>query len=210
MTRIDIAPVSESAFAMMEDEAEERAFVEEKADRIAAAGNWFARKKLFIDLLEELDATSDLAAELAEAPEITALLEEAVRQFKGSEPPPDVAAQSPDANEAGPGVAPDADEEWEDGPLPGDPFAIVVPVYVGAVLERLAEKQIECLEQAAIYTLSTHEEHQVAAWSWFNAEPKRLGSFRKFMKANPRYRDALKRVMIADQQFESLEGGEEP
>src|SRR5690242_14101744 len=88
MTGIDISAVAESAFAMMEGDEEERAFVEHKAQRIAAAANWFARKKLFFELLEELDATSELASELAEMPELTALMEEAVKLFEQELSPP--------------------------------------------------------------------------------------------------------------------------
>jgi hypothetical protein len=205
MTGIDIGAVAESAFAMMEGDAEERAFVEQKAQQVAAAANWFARKKLFLGLIEELDATSELAAELLEAPEFTALMEEAVELFKEELRPSKTGSQPDQQDEARePGGSSQAVDTSADDLLPEDAFAVIVPVYIGAILERLNEKRIECLEQAAIYALSTHEAHQLAASSWFNAEPKRLRMFRKFMTAHPQYRDALKRIMIADDQFPEI------
>jgi hypothetical protein len=202
MTAVDIAPVAESAFAMMVDDAEERALIEQKAKSIAAAGNWFARRKLFLAYIEELDETSELAAELAEQPEFMALMEEAVRQIEGSQPPPtEGRPQSANLRPDALGPAADSEETWEDDLLPSDPFGIVAPIHIGAILEQLGEQRIECLEQAAIYVLSTHEEHQEAAWSWLHAEPKRMGLFRKFMSRDSRYHDALTRIVTADEQF---------
>ena len=201
MTGITIAPVADTAFALMEVDEEEKASVEALAVKFREATNWFARKKMFLELFDELDETADAAAELAESPEFAALLAEASEEMAkelremaapGAGAPPGVAAPDgaqgrldlpePDDNEL---------EEW----LPEDPFAVVVPLYVGAILERLEEPSIMCLEQAAFYFLSTHPEHQEAAKAWLEADPKRLSLFRKFIRANPGYDDAARRIM---------------
>jgi hypothetical protein len=193
MTAIDIQPVAESAFALMDQDEEEKSSVEEMAVKFRGATNWFARKKMFLDLLDELDATADFAAQLAESPEFAELMENAAAELRDAELP----ASAEDAVSDEPDAAPGEDAS-EDDLLPEDPFAVVAPVYIGAILERLDERSIDCLEQAAFYFLSTHPEHQDAANAWLAADPKRLRLFRTFIKANPGYDDAARRILEAE------------
>lgn len=67
------------------------------------------------------------------------------------------------------------------------PFMALLPVHLGAILERLGEERIEELEQAAFYLLSVHPEHQGAADAWLQATRERQKAFLKFLGANPFY-----------------------
>ena len=62
-----------------------------------------------------------------------------------------------------------------------------LPFFVAAILEKLDEKQITCLEQAAFYLISAHLEHQGAADRWLGDDYKRLKQFRKFLRAHRYY-----------------------
>ena len=201
MTDIKIAPVSDSAFALMDEDQEEKDSVEQLAVTFREATNWFARKKMFLDLFDELDATADIATELADSPEFAELFERAAAELRDAElsppaPPPgaEPAVAAPDETD----LPEPADSEFDDDLLPEDPFAVIAPVYVGAILERLGERDIVCLEQAAFYFLSTHPEHHEAAIQWIEADQKRLRLYQKFLRANPGYRDAVRRIMAGE------------
>src|SRR3954452_475651 len=70
-------------------------------------------------------------------------------------------------------------------------FLKVVPYFVGAILEKLAEPGLSSVEQAAFYVLSAHPEHQEAAERWVEADPKHMKALRKFLKANTYYRKIM-------------------
>lgn len=85
-----------------------------------------------------------------------------------------------------------ADEpEGDEGP---SDFRNVLPLYVGAILEGLDEKTISGPEQAAIYLLSIHPEHQAAAEGWMLADPRNGKAVRKLMRADRRYRQIMDRM----------------
>ncbi len=73
-------------------------------------------------------------------------------------------------------------------------FRRVLPLYVGAILEGLAEKNISEPEQAAIYLLSIHPEHQAAAEGWMLADPRHGKAVRKLMRSDRRYRQMMDRM----------------
>ncbi len=62
-----------------------------------------------------------------------------------------------------------------------------LPFFVGTILEKLDEKEITCVEQAAFYFISAHSEHQGAADRWLGDDYKRQKQFRKFLRANRYY-----------------------
>jgi hypothetical protein len=72
-------------------------------------------------------------------------------------------------------------------------FNDALPLYVGAVLERLGETRLSCVEQAAFYMLSAHPEHHAAAVAWIGMDRRHARDFRKFMNANRYYNDVLHR-----------------
>jgi len=86
-------------------------------------------------------------------------------------------------------------------------FAEVLPFYVGAVLERLNESQIDRPEQAAFYLLSCHPEHIDAAQGWMQ-EPNNLKRFQKFVDATPDY-EAILEMMDEHYGEEGDEGDDE-
>ncbi|CBS85692.1 hypothetical protein [Azospirillum lipoferum] len=91
------------------------------------------------------------------------------------------------SDDASPAEPADADGGPED-------FRKVLPLYVGAILERLAEKMVSSPEQAAIYLLSIHPEHQAAAEGWMLADPRNGKSVRKLMRTDRRYRQLMDRM----------------
>lgn len=90
--------------------------------------------------------------------------------------------------------------EDEDGADPEPDLAELTTYYVGAVLERLDEKAVTGVEQAAFYMLSCHPEHLEAAQSWLLASPGNQSAFEDFIEANPDYAAVLDMVeeMYAD------------
>lgn len=89
------------------------------------------------------------------------------------------------------GAAPADAAEADGGP---EDFRRVLPLYVGAILEGLKETVIASPEQAAIYLLSIHPEHQTAAEAWMLADPRNGKSVRRLMRTDRRYRQLMDRM----------------
>lgn len=89
------------------------------------------------------------------------------------------------------GAAPADAAEADGGP---EDFRRVLPLYVGAILEGLKETVIASPEQAAIYLLSIHPEHQAAAEAWMLADPRNGKSVRRLMRTDRRYRQLMDRM----------------
>lgn len=77
------------------------------------------------------------------------------------------------------------------GDLPAK-FGEVLPFYVGAILESLGEERIASAEQAAVYVLSIHPEHQAAAEAWMLSDPKNAKAVRKVVRGDKRFAMLLK------------------
>ncbi|MBP2295182.1 hypothetical protein [Azospirillum rugosum] len=73
-------------------------------------------------------------------------------------------------------------------------FRNVLPLYVGAILEGLDETAVTGPEQAAIYMLSIHPEHQMAAEEWMLRDPRNGKAVRKLMRSDRRYRQLMDRM----------------
>jgi hypothetical protein len=99
----------------------------------------------------------------------------------------------------------DADDA-EDGAGPEPDLAELTTYYVGAVLERLDEKAVTGVEQAAFYMLSCHPEHLEAAQSWLVASPENQAAFEDFIEANPDYAAVLDMV---EEMYADLQDGSE-
>ncbi len=85
------------------------------------------------------------------------------------------------------------DASGQDGTGPED-FRNVLPLYVGAILEGLREETVTGPEQAAIYMLSIHPEHQAAAEEWMLADPRNGKAVRRLMRSDRRYRQLMERM----------------
>jgi len=83
------------------------------------------------------------------------------------------------------------EEDGDGGPAD---FRKVLPLYVGAILEGLDESALTAPEQAAIYLLSIHPEHQQAAEAWMLADPRNGKAVRKLMRTDRRYRQLMDRM----------------
>ncbi|PWC75619.1 hypothetical protein [Azospirillum sp. TSH64] len=141
-----------------------RPFLEGLAARVSGGSNWMVRKKTVCDLLLGLDAFFALPAA-----ERSALMADG--------------GASPDLAEA--------EGKTDGGP---EDFRKVLPLYVGAILEGMQETVIASPEQAAIYLLSIHPEHQAAAEAWMLADPRNGKSVRKLMRTDRRYRQLMDRM----------------
>lgn len=84
----------------------------------------------------------------------------------------------------------------EGGDLPAT-FGEVLPLYIGAILERLAEERIASAEQAAVYVLSIHPEHQAAAEAWMTADPRNAKAVRKVARGDRRFASLLKTARLS-------------
>jgi|GEM_PF-1158315 len=86
----------------------------------------------------------------------------------------------------------DAEEDEDDEGSVG--FDSVLQAFIGGVLERLDEREITTVDQAAIYFLSGVPEHQEAAVDWLSADPKRRRAYRKLVRSDRRYAQLLRKV----------------
>lgn len=86
-------------------------------------------------------------------------------------------------------------EDGNGGDLPAK-FGEVLPFYVGAILERLGEERIASAEQAAVYVLSIHPEHQAAAEAWMTADPRNAKAVRKVVRGDKRFANLLKTARL--------------
>jgi len=85
--------------------------------------------------------------------------------------------------------------DQEGGDLPSR-FGELLPFYVGAILETLAEEHVASAEQAAVYVLSIHPEHQAAAEAWMMADPRNAKAVRKVVRGDKRFATLLKTARV--------------
>lgn len=76
-------------------------------------------------------------------------------------------------------------------------FIDALPVWMAAILERLDETKIACVEQAAFYLLSAHPEHQQAAEDWIDANDRNEQEFRTFLRTHRDYEHVLSLIELA-------------
>jgi hypothetical protein len=80
----------------------------------------------------------------------------------------------------------DAHVEKLNGTMPHQMVAFGLSRMLTAVLENLGETEIDCLEAAAFYALSSHEAWRKAAIDWL--QPFRRTWWADWIKARPKYR----------------------
>ncbi|WP_448189364.1 hypothetical protein [Azospirillum sp. sgz301742] len=146
-----------------------KAFVGSLADKVAQGANWMVRKKTLCDYMLSLGAYLTLSP--AERLELAGTT--------GHVLPPEDGNGGPNG-----------------GDSPATGFSEVLPFYVGAILETLGEERIASAEQAAIYVLSIHPEHQAAAEAWMLADPKNAKAVRKVVRGDKRFATLLKTARV--------------
>ena len=67
------------------------------------------------------------------------------------------------------------------------PFIAVLPLHIGAILEKMEEEEMISVDQAAFYLLSIHPEHQQAADQWLQLDKANLKAMTKLIDTNPFY-----------------------
>ncbi len=89
----------------------------------------------------------------------------------------------------------DAAGDGEEDAGPDELFYNMLPLVIGVILEKLAEKSITCIEQVAFYLLSGHPEHSKAADAWIGDDYKRMKAYRKFLRANRYYKETIEAAL---------------
>lgn len=152
-----------------------RPVLESLVEAVQGDANWKVRKKTLLDALLVVETMTQLSPKQQEAFEaLMAGIED------GSISEADAKARM-DAIEEAEAEGEDEDEEGVAA------SAEVLPMFIGAVLERLGEDRVTSVEQAALYILSVHPEHYEAAEEWLQADEKNAKAFRKLLRADRRY-----------------------
>ena len=174
-----------------------RPVLESMVEAVQADANWKVRKKTLLDALLVVETMTQLSPKQQEAFEA---LMAGIEDGTISE---EEAKARMDAIEAG------GDEEEDDEEAEGyDTAADVLPMFIGAVLERLGEDRIASVEQAALYILSVHPEHYEAAEDWLEADPKNATAFKKLLRSDRRYA-GLFEALLGEEDEDGLPEDEE-
>ncbi|WP_448189363.1 hypothetical protein [Azospirillum sp. sgz301742] len=150
-------------------------------EAVQADANWKVRKKTLLDALLVVETMSQLSPRQQEAFEA---LMTGIEDGSMSEADAKAAMDAIEANLGNDEEEDGEEDEGEDGVAAS---AEVLPVFIGAVLERLGEDRIVSAEQAAVYILSVHPEHYEAAEEWLQADIKNAKAFKKLLRADRRY-----------------------
>ena len=148
---------------------------------VQADANWKVRKKTLLDALLVVETMSQLSPRQQAAFEA---LMTGIEDGTISEADAKAAMDAIEAD-AGGGDEEDGEEDEDEDGISAS--AEVLPVFIGAVLERLGEDRITSAEQAAVYILSVHPEHYEAAEEWLEADIKNAKAFKKLLRADRRY-----------------------
>lgn len=149
---------------------------------VQADANWKVRKKTLLDALLVVETMTQLNPRQQAAFEalMTGIEDGSISEADAKTAMDAIEADLGDDEEDGE----DDEDEDEDGIAAS---AEVLPVFIGAVLERLGEERIVSAEQAAVYILSVHPEHYEAAEAWLEADIKNAKAFKKLLRADRRY-----------------------
>lgn len=74
---------------------------------------------------------------------------------------------------------------WGSGDIVADIYPLGLSIVLTAALEHLCETKIECIEAAAMYVLTEHDEWRRAGLAWL--QPFKTTWFRDWCSARPRY-----------------------
>ncbi|HYD31363.1 MAG TPA: hypothetical protein VEB64_10980 [Azospirillaceae bacterium] len=186
-----------------------REMLDNLATTLKATSNWKVRKKAFLDIIDDLQLLFEVGPEVLAERLMEGLADEDENledlpddDGTDDEPPSSLESRLPVPTFVQANGHPPADEEGDDAPHLTDPtanadgeegldFPEMLPLYVGALLERLEETEIRCAEQAAVYILSIHREHQEAAEAWLIADWRNGKAFKKLLRADRRYAGVL-------------------
>lgn len=167
-----IAKPVNSVFATAPDEL--RPILESMVEAVKADANWKVRKKTLVEALVVVDTMTSMNPRQQQA------FEALMKGIEDGSISEEEAKSAMDAMEAGS----DAEDGEDDGIAAS---ADVLPVFIGAVLERLEETDLVCAEQAAFYLLSVHPEHYEAAENWLEADHKNAKAFKKLLRSDDAY-----------------------
>ena len=215
-----IAPLSESAYRTADGPL--KSFLDAAVEELRQHKSWKEREPVFLDVIAMIELGFDAegkeglddeefmdSLDPAERERLERALPTLQRLVTEVDDLPVVDLRSPAAaaeaeSEADEDLDGDEDDFDDDGELE---FLDLLPFVVGAVLERLNEKDLTTSEQAAFYALSCHTEHVAAAQAWLEAEPKNAAAFRAFVEAKPRYAELLAMLNELDEEEEEDDTG---
>lgn len=171
--------------------------LDELVERVKHDANWKVRKKTLLDVLSVLDVATELTDEQrTELDRVMRGIEEGTISAEEAERALEMLEQMPDAEIS----------ENDDGDDEVSGSADVLPMFIGAILERLGEERITCVEQAALYLLSAHDEHAQAAEQWLQADFKHGKEFKKLLRTDRRYESLFELILAPE--FEEDEDGD--
>lgn len=160
-----------------------RPVLESLVEAAQADANWKVRKKTLLDALLVVETMTQLSPKQQEAFE--ALM---------------VGMEDGSISEAEAKARMDAIETAEDDEEEGGEGIDILPMFIGAVLERLGEDRITGVEQAALYILSVHPEHYEAAEEWLQADAKNATAFKKLLRSDRRYAGLFDALLGEDEE----------
>ncbi|HYH20228.1 MAG TPA: hypothetical protein VD995_16585 [Azospirillum sp.] len=177
--------------------------LDEMVERVKNDANWKVRKKTLMDVLSVLDVATALTEEQRlELDRVMRGIEDGTISAEEAERALETLEQMPDAEVS----------ENDDGEDEVSASADVLPMFIGAILERLGEERITCVEQAALYLLSAHDEHALAAEQWLQADFKHGKEFKKLLRTDRRYESLFELILapeFEEDEEEDFEEGDE-
>ncbi|HYD66964.1 hypothetical protein [Azospirillum sp.] len=177
--------------------------LDEMVERVKNDANWKVRKKTLMDVLSVLDVATALTEEQRlELDRVMRGIEDGTISAEEAERALETLEQMPDAEVS----------ENDDGEDEVSASADVLPMFIGAILERLGEERITCVEQAALYLLSAHDEHALAAEQWLQEDFKHGKEFKKLLRTDRRYESLFELILAPefeeDEEDDVAEGDE--
>lgn len=180
-----IAKPQESVFDTAPEEL--RPVLESLVEAAKADSDWKTRKTTLLDALLVVETMTQLS------PKQQAAFEELMAGIENGSLSEEEAKARMDSIEAETAEEDEGNEEF------GSEAAEVIPVFIGAVLERLSEERITSAEQCALYILSIHPEHYEAAEDWLQADPQNTAAFKALLEADPRYAGLFDLILGEDE-----------
>ncbi|MGQ9366727.1 hypothetical protein [Azospirillum sp. ST 5-10] len=144
------------------------------AEALADEPDWAVRKDSLLEVLMAVDGMTALS------PAQQTALAGVMERVENGTMDEDEAERALAAIDAGKGA--DEDEDGEAAPPPD-----LLPMFIGAILERLDEPRITCAEQAGFYLLSVQPEHVEAAEAWLEEAPENTEALRTLLDGDATY-----------------------
>ncbi|WP_029008620.1 hypothetical protein [Azospirillum halopraeferens] len=157
--------------------------LESLADALAGEEDWALRKDALLEVLMAVDGMTALS------PAQQTALARIMEQVEAGTLSEEEAERTLSALTAG--ETPAADGE-------ASPPPDLLPMFIGAILERLDEPRITCAEQAGFYLLSVQPEHVEAAETWLESDENHMQAFQALLDEDRAFAALFDLLMAGD------------